>query len=876
MSPVPGSDAPALSGADHAALAPVPGAEGRVAPGMLCRGAYAVGNRLEVKSGRWFHAKRLADGLECHLRASVEPGESRRARVTDRLKNAPAHGRVQLLEAHDGAERVEIWTAPAGPTLRLWRAERPEVTPRELAELVRQIADAIVALHASGLGHFAVSSDNVHIAGTPEAPRFTLAGFDAIEELVQAELVEIAVDPFSAPPEAAGLFRHASDFALTTWDWWSLGRLVQETVLGHPVARLLPDSVKMCLPSELRAHAEAMLAERNVGVLHAGGVELMEQVDPRVDLLLRGLLTGAPEGRWGEAEVREWTAGASPKERYAQPKRARFFRLNRRGYTAAEAAHVLQGPDHCGDAVRQIFGSDEADTLIAFLRRDAAQKSSLDALRPIFGLAESQAMRGVPQELLREVIAAVALHTLAGGEFRWKGKPVHVTAAEALGDLSRRAQAIEELKAIAAPPVVHLLKRHDHGAATFLEMTVKAAVEAEQLAWQLKLDRLAGDLPISEIWAVAVPPLSHVEATNRRLRESFAQTDDEALQRVFATPHPPNKVLVLLAWTARAPERFRYVTAEELKRRQFEALTAEAAAAARTLFWHRLGRALATGQLLFGRAWCLIAGALGAIALVAVHLPGPRGIAAGLVPLAAFAGLRAFAQRWHARVIAQHDPAAAPWDWRDGPERCGREAARVADAAGLPRVAEAVAERFERANRERAELSKPRKCAPVHGAPWLAVTWGASVASWALVAVLAGVSAWQAWRQPPSLAAHTAAWGPQVEPISEEAMKITWPFKRPLEPPVEVSVRGEFRPTREQAASAQGRGRALVAKFKAETIDALLAIYVPLENDAHAGLLFFDARKGALHSRNGVKINFVPFPRMWMQIGDTWVFFLEK
>ena len=46
---------------------------------------------------------------------------------------------------------------------------------------------------------------------------------------------------------------------------------------------------------------------------------------------------------------------------------------------------------------------------------------------------------------------------------------------------------------------------------------------------------------------------------------------------------------------------------------------------------------------------------------------------------------------------------------------------------------------------------------------------------------------------------------------------------------------------------------------KPETIDCMLAIYVPFEG---GGLLRFDGKKGAFMGRNGVIINFVPMPKM--------------
>ena len=54
-----------------------------------------------------------------------------------------------------------------------------------------------------------------------------------------------------------------------------------------------------------------------------------------------------------------------------------------------------------------------------------------------------------------------------------------------------------------------------------------------------------------------------------------------------------------------------------------------------------------------------------------------------------------------------------------------------------------------------------------------------------------------------------------------------------------------------------------------------MAIYVPLDG-TNGGLLLYDGKKGAFMGRNGVLINFVPMPKMWMQIGEQRALFIEK
>ena len=81
-------------------------------------------------------------------------------------------------------------------------------------------------------------------------------------------------------------------------DWWSLGMTVAELAGGrHPY-----ELENGWLMNE-RAMEEA-IATKPVPLDHIG--------DPRLILLLRGLLTQNPDHRWRAEQVREWLAGGSP------------------------------------------------------------------------------------------------------------------------------------------------------------------------------------------------------------------------------------------------------------------------------------------------------------------------------------------------------------------------------------------------------------------------------------------------------------------------------------------------------------------------------------------------------------------------------------
>jgi hypothetical protein len=115
------------------------------------------------------------------------------------------------------------------------------------------------------------------------------------------------------------------------------------------------------------------------------------------------------------------------------------------------------------------------------------------------------------------------------------------------------------------------------------------------------------------------------------------------------------------------------------------------------------------------------------------------------------------------------------------------------------------------------------------------------------------------------------------KPTEPGDIKITWPYKVPQDA-FEITLKGAFTPTAAQVDAAVRHGKALVKPYKPETISSLVALYVPLEEGqgGRHGLLLFDGKKGALLGHAGVIIDYVPFARTAMQVGDQMAFFVEN
>ena len=88
-------------------------------------------------------------------------------------------------------------------------------------------------------------------------------------------------------------------------------------------------------------------------------------------------------------------------------------------------------------------------------------------------------------------------------------------------------------------------------------------------------------------------------------------------------------------------------------------------------------------------------------------------------------------------------------------------------------------------------------------------------------------------------------------------------------------MQGKFEPTPEQLRAASELGRAQVALYKPETITTQTAVYVPID-DQHGAPMLFDGKKGALSGNKGVLVNGVPLAKSWIQIGDQRALFIGR
>lgn len=825
---------------------------------------------------RWFRARNLATNQEEWLWFSDLSRSDRRETVWQFLQAIECSHLQRALARHVAEERVEVWADVGTVTLAGWRAGRAVPGGTEVAALVRDLGEALGQLHRAGVGHFALRPEHIAVIEKPGAPpQFCLTGLEWVEQFEQPGLVNIAVDPCYAPPEAAGLFQHSPGPLLAAWDYWSLGRVVQEFMLGHGVLQLLPPDVRSRLPHSLAGQAESLLAERETGALRAGAVELMPGLGRRETRLLRGLLTGAREARWGAGELAEWLAGGDPIEHYEAPRHRRFFRLDGRGYTVSQAAGLLTGPAHQANAVAHVFAPDQPGTLAAFVDEARGYQAEQEQMQACRQLIDLPALVPFAAGQRRQAVAAVCLQVLSRGMFRWRGQPLdETTLSAALAAKADFPRVSGELRLLSLPLLLELMRKHDARTADFLERLRGLVEGAEQV---LIRNGWMGDRP-EQVWLAALGTPAVLRESVAALHRQFALTTNQALEAIFRAPHPTASMQVVLAWAGGAPGRYGFQTHEQVRRQELARLETTGQALVRALFWHRLARALRAVPLIFSGHWVAACAGVAAFAALAVHVPGPTGAALGIVPLVILLGVRVGLNRWQGRLVRFW--TGESWHWRDGPARCSAELRALGERSGVPGLENAVRTSLVGTEARHAELLQPgENRGNFHRPPHQLATWAGALAVWGLLLAIFAGSGWRMVVKPPDWAAHRTSWteflGRDRRSQEPPDPRMSWPYREPLKPDLKLATSEVFDATKEQEEYALARGRRLVGHYRPDTISHLIAVYVPVD-DRHGGLLLYDGRKGAIVGNKGPVVNFVPMPRSWLSLEDQLVVFIEK
>jgi primosomal replication protein N'' len=156
-----------------------------------------------------------------------------------------------------------------------------------LATVVGELGGALNALAECGIRHRDLRPSSILIrAQSPLDLVVSSFGSASLSQFDLDIVSPLETSRYTAPEAVAGGVAAASD-------WWSLGIILLEQVTQGACFEGVND--------------QAFL----IHVL-TNGVVLPEGLDPRVELLLRGLLARDRHERWGWPQVREWLAGETP------------------------------------------------------------------------------------------------------------------------------------------------------------------------------------------------------------------------------------------------------------------------------------------------------------------------------------------------------------------------------------------------------------------------------------------------------------------------------------------------------------------------------------------------------------------------------------
>ena len=181
-------------------------------------------------------------------------------------------------------ERMEY--AEQGSLRQLLEREGPKLPDGLVLEILRQLNDALAALHALPLEHRDLKPGNV-LVRRRDPLDVILTDFGIATLMAQSRRhTDTARTIRYAPPESLG---RKVVIEKTALDYWSLGMMLVEMLRGEHPFEGLEEAVIV-----------TELATQNVDDL-TEGVE-----DPDWRKLCRGLLRRAPADRWGAADVSRW------------------------------------------------------------------------------------------------------------------------------------------------------------------------------------------------------------------------------------------------------------------------------------------------------------------------------------------------------------------------------------------------------------------------------------------------------------------------------------------------------------------------------------------------------------------------------------------
>ena len=201
---------------------------------------YQIGDPIETDTGWCYHAVNVGMLEDVEIRIiPINDQTEMRAQAWRELQSLDMPGLLNGVDAFDEGEcRYEISRSRPKMTLQEWASCR-QASLDEVHVLIQQISDVLIAMHDRGIVHLNLRPDTIYILSEEAGLHVAVGGLEQATTYNQPGLIPIAVNPFYAPPEAAGLAKHSPGAGLRAWDWWLVGRILQGLVLGRHVLSIV-------------------------------------------------------------------------------------------------------------------------------------------------------------------------------------------------------------------------------------------------------------------------------------------------------------------------------------------------------------------------------------------------------------------------------------------------------------------------------------------------------------------------------------------------------------------------------------------------------------------------------------------------------------
>lgn len=587
-------------------------------------------------------------------------------------------GFLHPIEAvEENERRFEVLRVPPPTSLKAWFLTHP-FDLGLLEKSLRDWVEALQTLHATGVALLSLSPHSVYVSSTPEKTEFLFGKLEDAAALPPFEKITFPTDLRFDPPERNETLQHPDSVRLQAWDWWRLGRVIQEWILGQPAVCLFVQSSASTLTPAEEERAQRLLADEEPRI-RPGAVELMPEMDPMVLRLLRGLLTASPTGRWTGREIHRWLAGESVTDYYDLRPEEPLFVWKGHPLTPKEASGFFTQEEHWEDGERNLFPeSPDTPALVTFLQQTPAYRAHFDRVANVLALKDHPDWGDVPTDARQTALASAAWAALEAPEdralLRIRGRGMDWLGLQALFKADPTLRSVPLFRALMADPFLRLVEVLDPVMARSIKLFASGAKEAvaqgERLGW-LPADSVSEQ---AQIFALALESSKDLEGHLKRLRATYSGHQNADVATLLATPKPDRWMLVLLAYAGESPLQNGFITRAEQNLDRYRTLRERADLLSQYVFWERLGRILSSAPFLysrewvFGLLWLLLVGIAGFT--TEVWLPG-------LCIFGAMIALRVLVYFLLKQWVRIQGATPSPWSWKDHAQRCRQELTRL-------------------------------------------------------------------------------------------------------------------------------------------------------------------------------------------------------